>query len=115
MLTSDGTYWPSPKPDGFGGITTSVPVAVKTRWTEKQELVKLADGRDLISIAKVNVDLDLQLTKTGEGWGWLANTALTEIPAAILTNPLANGAFEIKAYRNLPTLRGTQFLRTAWL
>lgn len=123
MLRGYAIYWPKPSNDGTGGTQVGAPIELRVRWTQKVELMQGVDGKEFTSMAKVNVDTDMEVKnsinefvyKGTDGWGWLLEGRLADLPLALRDSPQAAGANIIMLYRNLPTLKYTQYLRTAWL
>ena len=103
-LAQTVTYWGTPAPDGFGGLTFAAPVQMSGRWEERTELFVDASGREARSQAVVYAAQDV-----GVG-GYLALGAFADpSPTAV------SGAREIRAVHKSPNLRATRFVRKAWL
>jgi len=99
------TYWGNPVPDGYGGYEFDDPVAIDGRWVEKMELFIDVNGREIRSqvVAYVAQDVD-------EG-GYLALGTHTDDDDPMTVD----GAYSIKAFRKIPTIRATAWERKAWL
>lgn len=103
-------YWGNPQNDGYGGRTFDTAVEVRVRWEDKQEIYQDPEGRELRSVAVVypQIDLDLggflYLGTLDESW-LDSDPTPKEVPAAK----------EIKQWGKVPNLRGTKFVRKAWL
>lgn len=94
--------------DDYGDPETIAGVEIDVRWEEATVEFLDINGTTQLSNAIVYADRDL---KVG---GVLMLGELTDVTDA--TNPKENtGAFEIKRFDKLPTLRVTDFLRTAYL
>lgn len=108
MLTATGVYWGSPIPDGYGNQTTVAPVEITMRWQDADEVIAIDGGREVNSTAKIFTSVD---TATG-GFlylGTLASLSGEKDPYKVDT------AKQIIKRAKLPTLDGTQFLRTSWV
>lgn len=108
MLTADGVYWGTPTPDGYGNMTTVAPVAITVRWQDEDEVIEIDGGKEVNSTSKVFTSVD---TETG---GYLYLGTLASLSGE--KDPLkVTNAKQIIKKAKLPTLDGTQFLRTSWL
>jgi len=116
MLKQNCIYWGNPYPDGLGGMTTDKPVLLSCRWEDKQEEFTTGDGT-LVSMAVVYVpNLAGGVKSEGaelEVQGFLKLGVLADLKDSKL--PKNNGAYPIRGYAKLPTLKGDEFLRTCWL
>ena len=109
QLRQTAVLWQNPVPDGFGGQTFGHGVEIKCRWEEKQELFVDFAGRTVLSRAVVYVDRDLQphdylYLGTNED---LATVGIQPFDVA--------AAFEVRAFKKVPNIDATRFVRTAWL
>ncbi len=111
MLIDDAVHWPNVRSDGRGGRTSDAPVQLRVRWEDSDELITDAAGKETKAKAKVFVDTDFSGTIVPGDY--LFRGKLTDLP----TNDLGDvdDAQEIRQYNELPTLKGDQNLRTAWL
>lgn len=108
MRRQKGVYWARTGTDEFGNAKYAGPVQIKCRWEDSNEMFKGVGGEDEVSNARVYVDRDCP--EGGVLWqGMLVNLVSQTKP---FKNP---GAYEIRKYGKLPTLKATEFLRTCWL
>jgi hypothetical protein len=110
MLKMRAVYWPPEKEfDPHGKPINRYPQEIRCRWEDSFEQFIDGSGRMQMARAKVYVDRDL---KVG-GILWLGKLLNIDDEN---NNPFDNpNAFEIKRFDKLPTLKATQFLRTAIL
>ena len=108
MLTDAAVYWGTPTSDGYGNIQTVLPVEISVRWVEEQEMIVLPDDKEVMSKSKVYTSIDT------ENNGYLYHGTLASLGDFKNHNDIEE-AYEIIKFQKLPTLRGDQFLRTAWL
>jgi hypothetical protein len=107
-------YWGNPVENGFGGKTFDDPIEITCRWENRIDLgeqVANRVGNELNCNAVVFVTQDLD----EEGWLYLG--VLDDLDSNQVDDPMSvEGAFEIKRFDKIPTLRSTtQFLRKAYL
>lgn len=102
--TQIATYWGSPTSDGLGGNTYAVPVTLKVRWEEREEEFIDRNGETKVSNAIVWTSVDVDTL------GFLYLGASTEADPTLVTD-----AFRILQFRKIPSLRGSQFERRAFL
>lgn len=103
-LLQTATYWAPSAKDGYGGYTFATPVTLDCRWLLKQELFIDTKGKEKVSAAVVLLGQDVSLG------GYLYLGASTE------SNPKdADSSFEIRGFAKIPDIKGTSFLRKAWL
>ena len=108
MLRGKCVYWPHCGDDEFGQPTFGEVVELRCRWEDTVRQIPLADGRTVMSQAKVYVESDVAVG------GVLLQKAIVDVEDFYV--PFNNcGAFEIMKFDKLPTLKYTQYLRTAWL
>lgn len=115
MLISTAVYWPLKSNesgqidyDDYGQPQYASPSEVSCRWEERSVEFIDAHGTIQISQAVVFVDTDLVVA------GVLLHDVLVNV--SDLTAPKKNnGAWEIKRFDKVPNLKGTEFLRTAYL
>lgn len=98
------TYWAATTPDGFGGFNFSAPVLLACRWQDKRDLVRNADGDEVVCMSIVYVDRQLARK------GWLVLGDMTGNP-----NPTPPDAQEIVALGSSPSLDATKVLFKVWL
>lgn len=103
-------YWGNPTKDGYGKFSYDDPVEIDCRWVDTTEIIMAANGEQIVCNAKVRVSQDLD--KQGMLYlGYLQN--LTE---SQLSDPTTvDGAYEIKRFDKIPSVRGNKFYRKAYL
>lgn len=111
MCTQEACYWAPTLPDDFGNPGFEEVVSLKppdngVRWEEVSENYVNPAGQTVVSRAKVYALQDLEL----HGWLWLGKASELEDD----TKP-PEGAWEIKQFSKIPTLKGDQFVRIAYL
>jgi hypothetical protein len=115
MLKQKCVYWPPGSEetggrdfDDYGRPVYATAIEIRCRWEDVVEEFIKPDGTQDTSRSKVYVDRDVRVG----GVLWLGNLA----GVSDLVNPKQNdGAWEIKRFDKLPTLKAAQFLRTAFL
>lgn len=115
MLVQTAVYWPLANTDSgglvyddYGQPQHSDPVEISCRWEERTEEFVGLDGTTIMSKAVVYVGQDLSIG------GLLMLGTLSDITNE--TTPRENsGAWEIKGWSKIPTLKATHFLRQAYL
>lgn len=107
-LRQTATYWGNPAPDGWGGKTFDAPVEILCRWEDKVEKVIGANGEEIVSRSVVFLAQDVD-----EGGflylGSVSGDSTDDSPEEVA------GAYEIKAFRKIPSIRATKWERKAWL
>ncbi len=101
-------YWAGEAkvPDGFGGFTYDEPTLIKCRWDDKTELIRAANGEQVVSRAQILVIDDLEVGATVQ---LFANEE--EPPAA----PSTLG-YDILRIEKNPMFRSTdQFVRVVYV
>lgn len=112
VLKMRAAYWEPGVPDDRGNRTFVAPVQIKCRWEERVQEFTGTNNEAMLSNAIVYVDRDVKL---------LGVLKLLEVGQTVNTltdpaNPFANEkAWEIKRFDKLPTIKATQFVRTAYL
>ncbi len=104
MLTQTATYWALSTKDAYGNYSYAAPQSIACHWEDKQEEFITADGEKRVSQSIVNVDTDLQT----KGYLYLGTSAATN-PGTVA------GAHMIQAFAKIPSIRGDEFERVAWL
>jgi hypothetical protein len=104
-------YWSTPTPDGYGGFTYSTPEEISCRWDEKMQLVRGANGEEVVSKAEVMVTRDID-----EG-GFLYLGSLDDLSVAQKADPmLVDGAWKVLSISKTPLFQSTdEFVRTVYL
>ena len=115
MLKQKCVYWPPGSEetggqdfDGYGRPVYATAIEISCRWEDIVEEFIKPDGTQDASRSKVYVDRDVRVG----GVLWLGK--LVDV-SDLLVPKNNNGAWEIKRFDKLPTLKATQFLRTAFL
>lgn len=109
QLQQTAVLWTNPVLDGFGGRTFDDGIEIACRWENRQELFVDAQGRQVLSRAVVFVDRDIAVHDflfLGE----LSDLASGEDQPFTNTN-----AFEVRAYKSIPSLKADRHVRTVWL
>ena len=102
-------YWDTPTPSGWGGDTWDDPVEINCRWEQKHEIFINAEGDEVRSQAVVYLDQDVDLG------GYLMLGDLDDISSSTESPDDVDSAFEIRAFAKIPNIKGTKFVRKAWL
>ncbi len=104
-------YWPSPEPDGYGGMSYDDPEEVAVRWDDTTEVVTSSEGKEIVSRAKILTPHDL------EEQGRLYLGRLTDLTDDQRNDPqLVEKAYEIKRFDRVPMVMSDEvFIRTAYL
>ena len=109
-LVSKCIYWGNPVPDGFGGFTYDEPVELDCSWVASTRVMVDRSGRELVSRAQVRVAQDL------DEQGMLYLGVLDDLDSAEELDPRSvAGAWEIKRFDRVPTIKGTAYYRVAYL
>lgn len=104
-LRQDVTVWnQAAAKDSYGNLTYSTPRTIKGRWEENSNLTITVDGREITSQAVVFLKEDV-----AEGDYLFLGSDTTASPFGV------SRAFEVKAFKKIPTLRGNRFERMAVL
>lgn len=94
--------------DDMGQPQWATPVEIECRWEDDQVEFISKDGSKLVSRSVVYVDRDVNIG------GVLMLGELVDVVEE--ENVLENdGAWEIRGYSKIPSLKATEFLRTAYL
>ena len=110
FLKQMAVYWAPGVPDGYGGATFSEGVEIDCRWADSTEVISDGKGNQMVSKAVVMVAVDL------EELGYLYLGTLDDLDSADEDDPVnIDGAFQIKRFDKIPMLKGTPFLRVAYL
>jgi hypothetical protein len=118
MLKQTAVYWAPSVVDRFGNPTWTAPVEISCRWEEDNQEFMDSQGERQMSNAIVYVPA---LTPSStlpavevEVQGVLLLGALSS--SVDQDNPKANvGAWEVRKFAKLPTLKATKWLRTCYL
>lgn len=109
-LNQTAVYWGNPQPDGTGGFTYDDPVEVDCRWVSSIEVITAANGDQIVCRARVQVGQDL------DEQGKLYLGELDDLDSSEEADPtIVDGAYIIKRFDKIPTIRGDKFYRKAYL
>lgn len=100
----DATYWGNPISDAYGSITFDSPISISVRWEEKAELFTDQSGNKILSNAIVFVSQDLSVG------GYLYLGTSSELSPSSVKE-----SFRIRGFSKIPTVKGTDYLRIAYL
>jgi hypothetical protein len=110
MRRQIAVYWGDPVSDGYGGRTFADPVELAVRWETKMELFVDVAGQTATSQAVVYVG------ETVAVGGYLYLGVLDDLDSDQVDDPLGlTGAYEIRAYEEIPDAVADSFLRKATL
>jgi len=98
------THWVRGEPDGWGGYAFATPVPLTGRWIEKQELFINQAGQEEKSQAVVLLGTDVSV-----GDYLYLGTSAVALPKNV------TGVCEVKAFKKIPNLKATDYVRKAWL
>lgn len=99
------TYWAPLGLDAFGKPTYSAPITIACRWQDKVDLVRDANGRQVVSMAIVYPAQPVR----PQGWMALGDLTATADPRNV------SAASEIIAVGSSPDLDEDLILLKAWL
>ena len=104
----NAVWWAKNDTDRYGDPSFATPVEIDVRWTDKNEMVILANGDVVRSNAKVFVDRDITVGDI---------LLHSELDSSVdQDTPLNNvGAFEVQELKKTPNKRNTKWLRKALL
>jgi len=105
-------YWGNPTNNGSGGFNFAEAVEIKCRWDDISEVITDANGREIISSAKLLVTDDYDV----EGYVYLGE--LSDFDSSVdLTKPKdIKGAYFIAKIEKTPMIKSTtEFVRTIYL
>lgn len=111
VCVQTAVYWGYSSNDGFGQKVLKEPIEIKVRWTDKAQIVRTGDGKEIACLAEVLVQQDLDM----EGFLYLGS--LSDFSPLDLSTPQnLTGVLEIKGFDKIPLLKSTdKFVRTAYL
>ena len=98
------TYWVRETNDGYGRYTFATPATMKGRWNQKSELFQPPEGQQKVSQAVVWLQNDLSV-----GDYIYLGTSSEALPYSV------SGAYEIKGFSKIPSIRGNESEIKVWL
>lgn len=105
-LNQTVTYWAPAGRDNFGDPSFADPVEINGRFEERTEKFFDADGSELLARSVVYLDQDVEIG------GFL----MLGLATSSTSDPRdEDGAFQIKDFRKIPDIKGTNFERRALL
>lgn len=109
MRTQHCVYWQRAGVDAYGQPNQfAAPVELRVQWRDSFESKVDGRGEQFTTRAKVYTGQDV----TPDGVLWFGRLADVPHPTAPLRNP---GAAEIRRFEKVPTVRGDDFKRVAYL
>lgn len=108
-LKQKAVYWDSPIPDGFGGATYTAPTEIDVRWEDRVEQYTNLAGQQALSNAIVYANRDFSVGC------YIMLGLLSDVTDPGLDPQKTPGALKIMMVAKSPNIKGTQFLRKAWL
>ena len=108
-LNQTAVWWSRNSPDGYGDYDWDDPVEIAVRWEQKSELKVDINGEQFATKAEVLLDTDIVIGDR------LLLGDLDDITSASSGPASMEGALEVKAFEKIPSIDGTEFVRTAWL
>jgi hypothetical protein len=110
LCNEKAVYWGNPVNDGTGSFTYNPPLEIDCRWEDSNEVTTDKDGNQFISRAVI------YLTQDVDEQGMICLNSLENLDSSLDSDPKSvPGAFIIKRFDKSPDLRGTGFLRKAYL
>lgn len=110
FLKQTACYWGAPVNDGYGGFSWAAPIEIPVRWTDSTQVVSDGKGNQIVCKSVVMVAVDLQEL------GMLYLGTLDDLDSAEEDDPASvDGCYQIKRFDRIPTIKGTTFLRVAYL
>lgn len=103
-LFEEITYWAPTSnvaSNAFGHAPTSIGVLIKGRWQDKEQLIRRANGEEIISMAEVFVDRDVMINGfllRGDYAGQALQATATEIQDFRKTPDFRNLGHERRAF-----------------
>ena len=112
FFNQTAVYWPCTGSDGYGGYTYGEPTEVDVRWTIKQEKFLSSQGagngvEEILSRVIVLSETDFTMK------GKMALMSLVDLSSS--GTPETEDALTIEGFEKIPTIKGDQFLRKAFL
>lgn len=113
LLKQTATYWGA-SPSAYGGMSFDAPIAVTCHWDDVRENILDAQGREVVSEARVYVSGDLVVGGYLALGDYSASTSSTTTGDEPTFTP-SSSARPIVKFEKKPNLKGTEFVRVAWL
>lgn len=102
-------YWPAPINNGYGGFSWGDPVELECRWEEAAKLFSNREGQEIIGAIAVQVTVDVEQN------GMMKLGMLDDLESGEYNDPVSAGALPIVRFDKVPTVKGDQFYRVAFL
>lgn len=102
-------YWEFQSSDGYGGSVYAEAEEVSVIWQDKSQLIMDDQGKEIISNASVWFSNDIK----EESMLWLGE--LVDLDSDEIADPMLVGAKQIKKISKIPDIRGTEYIRKAYL
>jgi len=111
VCVQTAVYWGNPTADGYGSYSFDDPVEISCRWDDQTQMVKNADGKEVVSRAR------LLLTQDVDEGGLILLVTLDDLDSASEENPTSlTNAWEILRFVKTPLFQSsTDFVREAYL
>lgn len=110
QLNQTAVYWGNPVKDGQGGFTWDDPVEIACRWNDSISTQLAANGKEFLSIAKVQVEQDVDKN----GMLFLGN--LIDLDSSVEADPpIGDDTYTIKRFDKTPTVNSQEFFRRVFL
>lgn len=104
MLKQTCVYWPPVGSNPSGETIYGPPQELKCRWEDIQEQYLDVGGNVRVSNSRVYTAVDVKI----DGILWLGTVETLVSQSSPMDNP---GAYAIRKFSKIPTLRGNKFLR----
>lgn len=104
FLKQTCTYWSPGTVGADGRPAFGTPTTMSCRWEDRPELVVDKEGREVKAQTRIYLEEDVEL-----GGYLFLGTSTASDPKEV------EGASEIMAFSKLPSIKGDEFERKAWL
>lgn len=109
-LKQTAVLWTIDSANGYGELAFYTPEEISVRWEERNEVFVSVDGNNLTSKAVIHTNQDI----VPNSYMYLGE--LDDLTTEEQANPkLVSDAYAVKAFRKVPDLKGTTYLRKAYL
>ena len=109
ICVQTAVHWTNNGTDGFGKTSFALPVEIKCRWVEKDEMSVDDNGKEFVSKAEIIITQDIARTD------YLYLGTLVDI-ASEADPKNVEGANEVKRFTKVPMIKSTtEFVRKAFL